>query len=355
MTSIEQLEAFMNSVDPRAAGKEYSHAQKIEIVRRQIQLRKQYDGVLKIGDMVLSNRTGKNDPSPEDGLLDFLVNDFRAILQHEAVSGIPAPKVPALVKPREATTGATKLAAELLEKQRVKAAAFTRAFYATHQQGYFQAFRMTRTRVPRPNQYIGFKFKKLFENGAWHSGEIIEYHDDVQRWRALYGDGDGEDFTPTEMKKYLGPRFVCGAIRNTVPGPTTVASIRAANRNRRLQGRPNPLDGAVAELLDVAAGAEFELPAHYIETAGTRWKLLRVYLEESTGRQMAAYCPADEAAAIPDTDIAELALEDLEREYDIEVAEYSAVQAWVSASATTAAVVTQHSDLRRTRRRNRAS
>jgi hypothetical protein len=61
------------------------------------------------------------------------------------------------------------------------------------------------------------------------------------------------------------------AIRNTVPGPTTVASIRAANRNRRLQGRPNPLDGAVAELLDVAAGAEFESPAHYVETAGTRW------------------------------------------------------------------------------------
>ena len=97
------------------------------------------------------------------------------------------------------------------------------------------------------------------------------------------------------------------------------------------------------------------LPAHYVETAGTRWKLLRVYLEECTGRQVAAYCPADEAACIPDTDIAELALEDLEREYDIEVAEYSAVQAWVSASATTAAVVTQHSHLRRSRRLNRAS
>ena len=70
---------------------------------------------------------------------------------------------------------------------------------------------------------------------------------------------------------------------------------------------------------------------------------------------MAAYCPADEAAAIPDADIAELALEDLEREYDVEVAEYSAVQAWVSASATTAAAAEQHSDLRRSRRLNRAS
>jgi hypothetical protein len=345
----------MTSVDPSAAGKEYSHAQKIEIVRRQIQLRKQHDGIKQMGDMVLSNRTGKNDPSPEEGLLELLINDFRAILQHEAVSGIPAPKVPALVKPREATTGATKLAAELLDKQRVKAAAFTRAFYATHQQGYFEAFRMTRTRVPQPKQYIGSKFKKLFENGAWHSGEIIEYHDDVQRWKALYGDGDGEDFTTTDMKKYLGPRFACGAIRNIEPGPTTAASIRAASRKRRLEGRSNPLDGAVAELLDVAAGAEFELPAHYVKTAGTRWKLLRVYLEESTGRQVAAYCPADEAAAIPDADIAELALEDLEREYDVEVAEYSAVQAWVSASATTAAAAEQHSDLRRSRRLNRAS
>ena len=139
----------MNSVDPRAAGKECPRAKKIEIVRRQMQLRKQHDVVLKIGDMVLSNRAEKNDPPPEGGLLDLLVNDFRAILQHEAASGTPAPKVPALVKPREATTGTTKLTAELLEKQRAKAAAFTRAFYATHQQGCFEAFRMTRTKPVR--------------------------------------------------------------------------------------------------------------------------------------------------------------------------------------------------------------
>ena len=74
--------------------------------------------------------------------------------------------MPALVKPREATTGASKFAAELLEKQRLKSAAFTRAFYATHQQGHFEAFKMTRTRVPKPKQYMGAKFKKLFEDAS---------------------------------------------------------------------------------------------------------------------------------------------------------------------------------------------
>ena len=106
----------------------------------------------------------------------------------------------------------------------------------------------------------------------------------------------------------------------------------------------------MAELQDVAAGAEFDLPEHYIKCAGTRWRLLRVYLEERSGRQVAAYCPADEAASIPADDVAELSLSDLEREYDVEVAEYSAVQAWVSASAVTAAVVARSSGTRRSSR-----
>ena len=65
-------------------------------------------------------------------------------------------------------------------------------------------------------------------------------------------------------------------------------------------GRSNPLDGVVAELQDVADGAEFDLPAHYVESAGTKWRLLRVYLDEKTGRQVAAYCGVDEAACIPE-------------------------------------------------------
>jgi hypothetical protein len=111
----------------------------------------------------------------------------------------------------------------------------------------------------------------------------------------------------------------------------------------------------VAELVDVAAGAEFELPAHYVETAGTKWRLLRVYFEESTGRQVAAHCGVDEATAIPEEDIAQLSMQDLEREYGIEVAEYSAVQSWISASQATAAAVVSHTNARRSKRLSTAS
>ena len=251
--------------------------------------------------------------------------------------------------------GSSNLAIELLKKQRAKADAHTREFYATHTQGYFEAFRMTRTRVPNPEQYIGQTYKKLFEDDNWYTGEVIEYHDDVQRWKCLYEDGDGEDLTCAEMKKYLGPRFVCGAMRSSSYSAPTASTIRAANRNRRLHGRRDPLDGVVAELQDISTGAEFELPAHYVKCAGTRWRLLRVYLEEESGRQVAAYCAADEAASIPDEDIASLSLNELEREYDVDVAEYSTVQEWVLASTATSTAVASFAGARRSKRVKRTA
>ena len=214
---------------------------------------------------------------------------------------------------------------------------------------------MTRTRVPNPKQYIGAHFKKLFSDDKWYAARITEYHDDVQRWKATYDDGDAEDLTCADMMAVLGPSFVCGALRSKGTGASTAAEIRAKNRSRRLNGRSNPLDGVVAELADVAAGAEFELPSHYVETAGTKWRLLRVYYEESTGRQVAAYCGVDEAAAIPEDDVAQLSMQDLEREYDIEVAEYSAVQSWISASQATAVAVVSHANARRSPRLSSAS
>ena len=68
---------------------------------------------------------------------------------------MPEPKKPELVKPRALVVGSTNLAKQLLEKQREKAAAHTRAFYAQHHDGVFVAFKMTRTRVPDPKQYVG--------------------------------------------------------------------------------------------------------------------------------------------------------------------------------------------------------
>jgi hypothetical protein len=62
-TSMARLEECMAGVGPLLPGKEFSHASKIEIARRQMQLRRQYDGIIrKAGDVTLSNRAGKGDP-----------------------------------------------------------------------------------------------------------------------------------------------------------------------------------------------------------------------------------------------------------------------------------------------------
>jgi hypothetical protein len=69
---------------------------------------------------------------------------------------------------------------------------------------------------------------------------------------------------------------------------------------------------------------------------------------------MAVYCPADEAEAIPQEDVDNLHLDDLEREYDVTVAVHSKAQAWIAASAETATAVASAEGLRRSAR-NRAS
>jgi hypothetical protein len=70
---------------------------------------------------------------------------------------------------------------------------------------------------------------------------------------------------------------------------------------------------------------------------------------------VAAYCGVDEAAVIPEEDIAQLSMQDLKREYDIEVVEYSAVQSWISASQATAVAVVSHANARRSPRLSSAS
>jgi hypothetical protein len=98
------------------------------------------------------------DFKPKEELLNVLLEDFRAVLQHELARGVPKTQKPSLVKPRAAKPGATSLATKLLLRQREKAAAHTRAFWASNPEGAFVAFRKTRTRVPQPKNYIGVKY-----------------------------------------------------------------------------------------------------------------------------------------------------------------------------------------------------
>ncbi len=83
--------------------------------------------------------------------------------------------------------------------------------------------------------------------------------------------------------------------------PITTAELRTRNRQRRELGHANegPLTAAIGELTDIQNGAEFELPAHYKDCAGTKWKLLRVYYEDRTGRYLGTYAALDEAEGIP--------------------------------------------------------
>jgi hypothetical protein len=85
-----------------------------------------------MGDLTITNRAGKDDPSPENGLLVMVLENFRVVLQYESMHGIKAPKVPELIKPRDSVVGSKSLAKKLLQDQREKAAAHTRtsAFYA---------------------------------------------------------------------------------------------------------------------------------------------------------------------------------------------------------------------------------
>jgi hypothetical protein len=100
------------------------------------------------------------------------------------------------------------------------------------------------------------------------------------------------------MRKYLGKDFIC---KLGMARPVTTAELRTRNRQRRElgHGHEGSLAAAIEELADIENGAEFELPAHYNDCAGTKWKLLRVYYEDRTGRYLGTYAPLEEAANIP--------------------------------------------------------
>ena len=113
--------------------------------------------------------------------LELCVADFKVILQHEATHGIPKPQPPVLVKGRESVPGESALMKQLNQQQREAADALTRKFYEDHtfedEPGEFVAFKMSRTHVPNPLQYVGKKVNKLFEDNNWCEGGIISYCD----------------------------------------------------------------------------------------------------------------------------------------------------------------------------------
>ncbi len=91
--TVGELDEFLaqNNV---ADGLEYSYAEKCNIVREQIQLRKKLDGIKKVSGVALSNCSGPDHPEPLSRLLDL----FRLLCAREVAHGIRPPVRPQLLQ-----------------------------------------------------------------------------------------------------------------------------------------------------------------------------------------------------------------------------------------------------------------
>ena len=158
---MQEMESFLSKANV-TDGLEYSYAEKVTILREQIQLRKQMDGVKKIGEVHLHNcGDKKKHPEPFEKLMEF----FALICSREAAHGIPPPVRPQLLDGRSSKPGDDSLATVLLKNQHKEAAALTHAFYSTYtvnDPGEFTAYKMCRTYVPNPKSYVGAKVKRVF-------------------------------------------------------------------------------------------------------------------------------------------------------------------------------------------------
>jgi hypothetical protein len=76
---------------------------------------------------------------------------------------------------RLSKAGDDGLANKLLKEQHKAAAALTNAFYLNHraeEEGEFVAYKMTRTLVERPREYIGVTVQKKFDGTIYHGGIV---------------------------------------------------------------------------------------------------------------------------------------------------------------------------------------
>ena len=80
---------------------------------------------------------------------------------------------------------------------------------------------------------------------------------------------------------------------------------------------------------------------------------MRVYYEDTTGKYVATYCPADEADAISEEELQTLSPQELQAEYDVELENLSVVKLWIEASKRTAELARSTAGLRRSARKRK--
>ena len=166
-----------------------------------------------------------------------------------------------------------------------------------------------------------------------------------------YDDGDSEDWPATDMKK-RHPGFKCGPLVDGIH-EHTAAAVREQTRNRRRQGRRNPVAEVMQDILPLLtqaeSGAEFELPARCAESAGTVWKLLKVAIEDD-GLRWGAYIAAEEAGDVDPEDIQNFSLDELQDSYQVTLALMEDIESWIQSSGALQAAVVQNPNARRTTR-----
>ena len=151
------------------------------------------------------------------------------------------------------------------------------------------------------------------------------------------------------MKRWL-PGFICGLTRPCDGEEETASELRQRLQQRRLLGRQNPLqdvvdivgeirhaiDNGQEVLVDVAdtdaddmEGVEFETPTRFRGAVGTKWKLLKVYVDDDGSQWWGAYMAAEESVVVDDEDLQYCTKEELELSYDIEIAEMDKIRDWI--------------------------
>jgi hypothetical protein len=303
--------------------------------------------------MKLCNHGGAGIEDP----LELCVADFKVILQHEATNGILQPSPPVVVKGRECRPGDSALMKQLNQQQRDAAAALTRKFYEEHtfedEPGDFVAYKMCRTHVPTPLQYVGTKVRKLFEDDNWYNGTIIKYYDRKQWWRVKYSEDDAEeDWSVPDMRRHV-TGFKCGKLIDGAH-ERSAAAVRERNRRRTVTGRrENPLEEVALELDShealATSGAEFENPVGWERSIGTVWRLLQVYVKENNTR-WGAYSPTDEVTTTMEDDADSMTMDEFEAAHDVEVSPLHKIEAWIARSAAVAEVVEHHPNRRKSPR-----
>ena len=244
---------------------------------------------------------------------------------------------------------------QLNKAQREKAAALTAKFYEDHPfvdvPGEFVAYKMSRTHVPNPNQYVGLVVQELFNDNNFYKGEISEYDDRRQWWHVVYDDDDDEeDWSVPNIKKCV-PTFKCG---RTIDGVSehTATAMRARSRNRIRTGRrENPVQDVLGELEQQQAVAKsgdvFELPDDHEDCSGTVWRLLRVYVDGDMVTKMGAHAPKDEVTEEMAEEASHLTKDELQAACDVEIGPLDDIESWTRMTAEVAKIVDKHPNRRR--------